>query len=108
MGKPFFVWQDKMLKKINPDNVVYLVAERNYTRIFLNDKSSYMVRSTLANTLKKLPPDVFIKIHRAVAASVYYIDSIQRDHLLVGDELIPIPVGRLYYKSLMGKLVIIE
>ncbi len=106
MLKPFFVRQDKMLKKINPRDVIGLATEGNYTRIFLADRSYYMVRSTLSNALKKLPPDIFIKTHRSFAASVYYIDIVYKDHLLVGEE--PIPIGKQYYKSLMDKLTIIE
>ena len=83
-----------------------LSIEGNYTRIYLADKSRYMVRSSLSGALKKLPPDMFIKIHRSVVVSVYYIDSIHKDHLLIGDE--PIPIAKQYYKSLIDRLNIIE
>ena len=106
MLKPFFVWQNKALKKINPEDVICLSTEGNYTRIYLADKTFYMVRSTLSGALKKLPPDMFIKIHRSFAASVFHIDSIYKDHLLVGDE--PIPIAKQYYKSLIDRLNIIE
>lgn len=106
MLKPIFIWQDKVLKKINPEEVVCLFTEENYTRIFLANKTFYLVRSSLSKALKKLPPDIFIKIHRSYVASVYHIDSIDKDHLLVGDE--PIPIGKQYYKSLIDKLNIIE
>jgi len=103
---PFFVWQNRVLKKINPENVICLSTEGNYTRIFLTNKTYYMVRSTLSNALKKLPPDMFIKIHRSLAASIYHIDIISRDHLLLGDE--PVPIGKQYYRSLIDRLNIIE
>jgi len=106
MLKPFFVWQDKMLKKVHPEDVICLFTEKNYTKIFLSDKSYYMVRSTLSNALKKLPDDIFIKTHRSFAVSVLYIDSIYKDHLVVGDE--PVPIARQYYKSVRNKLNIIE
>ena len=106
MLKPIFIWHDKVLVKIKPEDVLCLSTEKNYTRIYLANKSFYMVRSTLSNALKKLPPDIFIKIHRAFAASVYHIDGIYKDHLVVADE--PIPIGKQYYKSLIGKLNIIE
>ncbi len=106
MLKPFFVWEDKMLKKINPDDVLCLSTEGNYTRIYLADKTFYMVRSSLSGALKKLPPDIFIRIHRSFVASLYHIDSINKDHLLVGDE--PLPIGKQYYKSLIDRLNIIE
>ena len=106
MLKPFFVRQDRRLKKINPEDVLCLYTEENYTRIFLTNETYYMVRSTLTNALKKLPPDMFLKVHRSFAASVFHIDDINRDHLLVAGE--SIPIGKQYYKALIEKLNIIE
>jgi len=106
MLKPFFVWQNRMLKKISPDQVMCLSTEGNYTRIFLADKTFYMVRTTFATALKKLPSDMFIKLDRSFEASVYYIDNIYKYHLVIGDEAIPI--AKSYYKSLLAKLNIIE
>jgi DNA-binding LytR/AlgR family response regulator len=65
-----------------------------------------MVRSTLSNALKKLPPDMFIKIHRAVAVSIHHVDIIRRDHVEVAGSALPI--GKQYYKALLEKLNIIE
>ncbi len=107
MIKPFFVWQNKVLKSVNPENVVCLLTEGNYTKVFLSDKSFYLVRSTLSRTLAKLPNDIFIKIHRSFAVSVYFIDEIAKDHLVIlGNEVLP--VSRQYYQSFVGQLNIIE
>lgn len=106
MQKPFFVWQNKMLKSISPEDVMCLCAEGNYTKIVLSDKSYFLVRSTLSSALKKLPPDMFIKIHRSYAASIFFIDNVARDHLTVGGEAIPI--ARQYYKPVMKQLNVID
>jgi DNA-binding LytR/AlgR family response regulator len=106
MLKPFFVWQNKVLQRVNPADVVCLSSEGNYTRIYLSDKSYYMVRSTLSGALRKLPPDMFIKIHRSFAVSIYFIDTIDRDHLTIGED--PIPIGRQYYRQMIKQLNVIE
>ena len=106
MLQPFFVWRDRTLIRINPENVAWLSTEENYTRIYLPDRTYYMVRSSLSNALKKLPPGMFIKVHRSYAISVYYIDVIERDCLQTGD--VQIPIGKQYYKSLISKLNIID
>lgn len=106
MLKPFFVWQNKVLKNINPAEVMCLATEGNYTRILLSDKTHVMVRSSLSSALKKLPGEIFIKVHRSVAASVYFIDNVARDHLTVGG--VTIPVGRQYYKQVIDQLNVIE
>ena len=106
MLKPFFVWQNKVLKRINPEEVVCLISERNYTKIHLSNKTYCLVRSSLSGALKKLPPEVFIKIHRSCAVSMYFIDNIAKDHLTIGAEAIPI--GRHYYRGFIRQLNIIE
>jgi len=106
MQKPFFVWQNKVLKNINPEHVMCLCTEGNYTKIILSDKSYYLVRSALSGALKKLPADMFIKTHRSFAASIYFIDNIARDHLTVKGE--SIPIARQYYRSVIERLNVIE
>ena len=106
MQKPFFVWQNKVLISIRPEEVVCLSTEGNYTRIYLSNKTHCIVRSTLSGALKKLPPEMFIKTHRAHAVSVYFIETIAKDHLTIGEEIIPI--ARQYYKAVIGQLNIIE
>jgi hypothetical protein len=106
MLNPFFVWQNKVLKRIDPAMVICLETEGNYTKIYLSDHTFYMVRSTLTGALKKLPPEMFIRIHRALAANIYFIDDISKDHLIIGGE--PIPIGKQYYKTAIRRLNIIE
>jgi DNA-binding LytR/AlgR family response regulator len=106
MLHPFFVWQNKKLKSVNPEDVMCLVTEGNYTKIVLSNRTFHLVRSSLATALKSLPANMFIKTHRAYAASILYIDNIARDHLIVGGETIPI--GRQFYNGLIAKIHIIE
>ena len=106
MLKPFFVRQNKVLKRIDPSQVMWFYTEGNYTRIILSDKTIYLVRSTLAGKLKKLPPEMFIRIHRSVIVSIYFIDDIAKDHLIIDGE--PRPIGKQYYNTAMSRLSIIE
>ncbi|NII28392.1 LytTR family transcriptional regulator [Pseudoflavitalea sp. X16] len=106
MLKPFFVWQNKVLKRLKPEEVVCLVAEKNYTKIHLSNKTHCLVRSTLSGALTKLPPEIFIKIHRSCVVSIYFIDNIARDHLTISGE--PLPIGRQYYRSVIKQLNIID
>jgi DNA-binding LytR/AlgR family response regulator len=106
MLKPLFVWENKVYKKIQPETVVFLAIEENYTRIYLVDGSFLTVRATLASALKLLPSDLFIKVHRSYAVSVLHIDTIHRDHVEIGDQ--PIPIGRQYYQKFLSRLDVIE
>lgn len=106
MHKPIFVWQDKVLKRFDPMEVVCLITEKNYTKICFSDKTCYMVRSTLKGIMKKLPPDIFIQTDRSYAVSVFFIDDIAKDHLNIGD--VAIPIGKQYYASVIEKLQVIH
>jgi DNA-binding LytR/AlgR family response regulator len=103
---PFFVWQNKVLKRIDPRQVACLKTVKNYTHIILADSTIYMVRSSLAGALKKLPPDIFIRIHRSMIVSIFYMDDITRDHLVMGG--LSMPISREYSKSAFKKLNIID
>lgn len=106
MLKPFFVWQNKKLKRIDPAKVMCLLTKKNYTHICLSDDTVFMVRSSLTGAYKKLPQDMFIRIHQSMVASIYFIDDIARDHLIIKGE--SLAIGRQYYKSVFKKLNIIE
>jgi len=49
---------------------------------------------------------LFIRTHRSYAVSVLFIDMIDRDHLTIGKNAIPI--SRQYYKSVLDQLNVIE
>ena len=102
---PVFIWQDRVLKKINPDDIHCLVTVGNYTNIFVAPDKRVMVRCTLNNALKKLPAGEFIKTNRSYAVSIYYIQEVARDHVKI--EGIDIPLSKRYYKPLIAKLSVI-
>ncbi|HUP13387.1 MAG TPA: LytTR family DNA-binding domain-containing protein [Niastella sp.] len=106
MHYPFFVWQNKKLKNVDPEDVMCLATEGNYTKIVLSDKSFFLVRSSLSTALKKLPPKMFIQTHRSFAASIFFIDNVARDHLTIGGEAIPI--GKQYYSAVIKQLNVID
>jgi DNA-binding LytR/AlgR family response regulator len=110
--KPIFIRQIKTpIKKIDPGTVVYLHTKQNYTTLYFSDKSSWKVRSSLFAALKKLPAGMFVRINDSTAVSIYYIDSIYRDYLvLVSKSEKPgeiKPIGRAYYKNIVEFLNVI-
>jgi DNA-binding LytR/AlgR family response regulator len=110
MLEPFFirtqVKKEKVLKKVDPMQVARLSAVRNYTKIILIDGTSYTVRTSLVNALKNFPPGMFVKIDRAEVVSVFYIDNIAKDHLIMNDKTVSF--ARSYYKYVVAGINIIE
>jgi DNA-binding LytR/AlgR family response regulator len=106
MLKPFFVWKNKTLVPLNPEDVLFLRTTGNYTEVVLSNYKCFMVRATLLNALKKLPPELFIKTHRAWAASILHIVKVERDTVTVAKTAVPI--SRKYYKTVLDQLNVIE
>ena len=110
MLEPFFVRtvvkKEKVLKKIDPMQVARLIAEKNYTTMYLIDGGSYTVRTSLVNALNNFPPGMFIRIDRAEVVSVFHIDNIAKDHLIMNGKTVTI--ARPYYKYVVSGINIIE
>ncbi len=106
MMKPIFIWQkQKPIKRIDPENVLYLATKGNYTRLYFPDKSFLVVRSSLFAALKKLPEGMFIRISDSMAVSVYHIDNIRKYYLVLAGETKTI--GRPYFSSVLEQLNVI-
>ena len=111
MLEPFFVRtvvkNEKILKRVDPMQVAGLSTVKNYTKIILLDDTSYMVRMSLVNALKKFPPDMFVKIGRAEVVSKYAIDHIARNQLIISGTT-SLTISKSYYKYVVAGLNIIE
>ena len=105
--KPIFVWQDRVLKKVDPDKILFLETEGNYTKLFLKDKTYYLVRSTLSTALEKLSAEDFIQTHRSHAVSGQFVTDIAKDYVVVEYEDIKkgIPLSRRFYKQIIQEVV---
>jgi DNA-binding LytR/AlgR family response regulator len=103
---PFFIREDKKLVKIFPEEVLLLVTEGNYTKIYCTEDKDYQIRSSLATALKKLPGEIFCQINRNCITSILYVDSIYKDYIVVAEK--PLQITKPYYKALVEKLNVIE
>lgn len=82
---------DKYKMAIN--DILYLEAMRDYTRITTVDKQ-YLVLTTLSGILEKLPLDIFCRIHRSYVVNRHKIDSVQKNKINIGSY--ELPIGKLY------------
>jgi DNA-binding LytR/AlgR family response regulator len=110
MLEPFFVRtvvkKEKVLKRVDPLQVARLCTIKNYTKIILIDDTFYSVRTSLVNALKNFPPEMFVKVDRAEIVSIFYIDNIAKDHLIMNGKTVTI--GRSYYKYVVAGINLIE
>lgn len=63
---------------INPNEIVYLEAEGNYTKIYLNNGTDMFASSNLGALAEKFPEDEFVKISRSIIVNQDYILSVNR------------------------------
>lgn len=108
MSKPIFIRQNEVLIRIQPEQIAYLVTEKDHIKMAMIDNSFFMVSATLSNALKKLPKDMFIRSHRFYVVSLLHIKGIFKDNVVVLDQ--SIPVGQQYYQSLKsrGHFIVID
>ena len=110
MLTPFFirtkVEEEKVLKKVDPMQVTRLKTVKNYTKIYLTDGKVYPVRTSLVNALNNFPPEMFVKINRADVVSVFHIDEIAKDHLMMNGKIVRI--ASAYYKYVVAGIGIVE
>lgn len=77
--------------------ILYLEAMKDYTRI-KTASGQYLVLTTLSGILDKLPPDLFVRIHRSYAVNREKIDSVEKNKICIQSQILP--VGKSYKNAL--------
>lgn len=85
----------------NPDDILYIEADWNYSRIFTNTDKSELITQNLGAIENLLPKNSFIRINRSVIINIKYlygIKRISRKCILNKDGkeyVFSIPIGRI-------------
>lgn len=96
-----FVRHQNSMVKVNIKDILYIEAERNYCRIFTNNKE-YLLVITLKEMDKKLPSRHFLRIHRSYIINISQITEIATSHIVIGRK--PIPISKSLKKELLKRL----
>ena len=65
-----------------------------------------LTRTCLVNALNNFPPRMFVKIDRAEVVSVFYIDNVTKEYLIMNGKTVSI--ARSYYKYVIAGINIVE
>lgn len=103
----------------NEEDYIYIKSERKYVRLFYKDikyikglKDYVMIYTTndkmmTAMNIKtinsKLPPSIFARVNKSYIININFIDAIELDFILLGDE--EIPLGRTYKEDFIDRYV---
>jgi DNA-binding LytR/AlgR family response regulator len=92
--------REKMIKIMVAD-ILYMEADRNYSRIFTRHKE-YLLSVTLKTIEEKLSMQLFMRIHRSYIVNISHIDEVAEGHLIIAQK--PIPIGAGMREQLMHRI----
>ncbi|MES2645635.1 MAG: LytTR family DNA-binding domain-containing protein [Bacteroidota bacterium] len=78
----------------NPNQIIRLEAESNYTRFFFTDKKPLIVAKTLGEYDELLAPHGFLRTHRTHLVNRVYVQSFQPDGYLVMKDNTKVEISR--------------
>lgn len=84
-----FVRNHERMVKIFIKDILYIIAERNYTRIFSKNKE-YLLVMTMKDLDRKLPEEHFLRIHRSYIINLSQVDEIAGTHVIIANKAIPL------------------
>lgn len=99
-----FVKSDYESLKIFIDDIVYIEGLKDYLKINLSDGKSVLTLSNFKNLLEKLPQNNFLRVHNSYVVNLGYINSIQRNRILIGQQRLPI--SETYKKQFFERIKI--
>ena len=99
-GHRFFIKGDKKYHQIASDDILYIEAYGNYTKIYLKDEM-IISHEKISNFEALLPPDSFLRVHKSFIVAVDKIKLIEGNRIQIGDN--KIPIGETY-KSIISRL----
>ena len=98
-SKFIFVKSDYKLIRININEILFLSGMRDYTQIYLKNKSIPIVTLiSLKEFEKKFENQNFIRVHRSYIISLSQVDSISKNEICIG--ALNIPIGNSFREGL--------
>jgi len=92
-----FLKGDNKLVQVKIDDILYLEAAGNYTKVVLQD-SSILTREKISSLLDVLPKEDFIQVHKSFAIAPKHINTIEGNRINIGSYVVPI--GKVYKMNL--------
>lgn len=87
-----FVRHSGRMIKIMLTDILYMEADRNYSRIFAREKE-FVLSVTLKYIEEKLRIPFFMRIHRSYLVNMMHIDQVLESDVMIGEKEIPIGTG---------------
>ncbi len=97
----FFVKNGNITQKINFGDILFVEGMKDYLRIWTT-KEKVMTLLSFKKLEEALPPGNFMRIHKSYLVALDKIDSIDRSHVKIGNE--SLPVGDSYRREFLERI----
>jgi len=94
-----FVKEAGILRRLPVEEILYAEAMGDYVKVFTTQKF-YTVHSTLRSIEERLPPSLFMRVHRSYLIALDRIDFIEEGVINIGKKSIPVADA---YRSAFNK-----
>lgn len=81
------------------EDIIFIESLSEYVRIFSQERKPIMTLGSLKSYQEKLPPNLFLRVHRSYIVNLSSIKSIGNRHLMLTND-VSVPVGKLYEPEL--------
>ncbi len=98
-----YVKSNSKLVKVQNSNILFVEALKDYV-IIHTDKERFTIHSTMKDIEKKLPEDIFMRVHRSYILNLNKINSIDSSIVNIEKSDKKIPIGGSYKDSLFKRL----
>ncbi len=86
-----FVKSGYRMEKIEFDNILYIENQKDYVKFHLeNEKEPVSSLMSMQSLEDKLPPTLFMRVHRSFIVNLDKIKTIERNCIIFGKEYIPV------------------
>lgn len=99
-----FVRDKNKMVKISLQEILYMEAERAYSRIITKEKE-FVLSVPLSSLEKKIPADFLMRVHRSYVVNLNHIEELQENYVQVHKKYIP--VSRSYWDEFMRRVNVI-
>lgn len=87
----FVRYKEKMIKIMLAD-ILYMEADRNYSRIFTSSRE-YVLSIPLKNIEEKMSMQLFMRIHRSYLINITHVEEVFENHVMIEKKSVPIGTG---------------
>jgi DNA-binding LytR/AlgR family response regulator len=101
----FFIRHEGRYVKVDFQEILYVEARKNYTRLVMDERPTVMVLVTLKQWEKLLPGDCFCRVHRGYIVAINKVMSFDNKYAYLPGE--KISIGEQYRSALSSAVTIL-